>query len=75
MASDNLDRDLPWFKRLSLKVHLLICKACDLSSKQLSFIGKAANQYENHCEKEHCLCQEAKDRMQEKIAQASVKES
>ena len=38
LVSESLDRDLPWYRRLMLRFHMLICTACARYEKQLRFI-------------------------------------
>ncbi len=40
LASENLDHDLPFFKRLKLKLHLAICGACKNYQTQLEILKR-----------------------------------
>jgi len=42
LLSQGLDRKLSFRERLSLKMHLLICKTCSCYEKQLQFIARSA---------------------------------
>ncbi len=35
LLSETLDRELPWFQRLLLAIHLLLCKVCKESAQQI----------------------------------------
>lgn len=40
LASRAMDEKLPFWKSLSLKIHLLLCRSCNNFSKQLDFLRK-----------------------------------
>ncbi|MCB1937396.1 MAG: hypothetical protein KDF59_15820 [Nitrosomonas sp.] len=42
LASRAMDEKLPFWKSLSLKIHLLLCRSCDNFSKQLDFLRKVS---------------------------------
>ncbi len=35
LVSESLDRDLPWYRRLGVWFHLMMCKYCSRYSRQL----------------------------------------
>ena len=41
LFSESMERDLPLRSRVSLRLHLMMCKACDRYTTQLRFIHKA----------------------------------
>ena len=41
LSSQEMDRDLPFGERVSLRVHLAICDGCANFSKQLAFLRSA----------------------------------
>ncbi|MDI1309310.1 MAG: zf-HC2 domain-containing protein [Methylotenera sp.] len=42
LISQALDEELPLFKRMMLKVHIITCPGCAIFSRQLSIIHKIA---------------------------------
>ena len=38
LVSESLDRDLTWYRRIMLRLHIFICGACARYEKQLHFI-------------------------------------
>lgn len=40
MISEGLDRDLPWSKRLAVRMHVLMCKSCNAYRRQVKAIDK-----------------------------------
>ena len=40
--SEGMDRDLPWGMRMGLKLHLMMCKVCTATEKQLLLLRKMA---------------------------------
>lgn len=49
LASNSLDKSLPWPIRWQMKFHLLMCKSCHLYLNQIRFIQKAAAGINNRC--------------------------
>lgn len=49
LQSDALDRPLPFFQRIGLRIHLWLCAWCRRYGKQIRFLRTAARQ----CEEEH----------------------
>jgi len=45
MISDSLDRQLPRRQRITLKMHLFMCKFCSRARQQMLFITKAIRHY------------------------------
>ncbi len=72
VVSESLDRKLPFFQRMGLRMHLLMCKLCAENRKQFRFLREAMN----HCEKhgkdlESCttLTPEARERIKRSLSQ------
>jgi len=40
MVSESLDRRLPFFKRIGIRMHLLMCKFCSRFRRQLLLLAK-----------------------------------
>ena len=38
LVSESLDHELPWYRRLFLRLHLFICGACARYEQQMKFI-------------------------------------
>ena len=66
LASNSLDTTLSWSEKWQMKLHLLICKACQRYLQQLRFIHKASKALEAHY-KDMTLSIEAKNRIREKL--------
>jgi len=47
LQSDALDRQLPFFRRLGLSLHLLVCKWCRRYGRQIAFLRTVAHKCEN----------------------------
>lgn len=41
LVSQSLDERLPWYQRLQVRLHLLLCSACTQFERQVSFIRHA----------------------------------
>ncbi len=41
MVSESLDRKLPLYQRIGVRIHLLMCKFCSRFKKQLLFLREA----------------------------------
>ena len=44
LASEAMDRDLSWWERVCMKMHLWVCKNCQRYVKHLAFLRKAAGE-------------------------------
>jgi hypothetical protein len=44
LMSEDLDRKLPFGRRVALRVHLAICDGCTNFGKQLAFLRKAVQE-------------------------------
>jgi hypothetical protein len=44
------DRPLPWGRRLALRLHLVICKACPRFQRQVLTMRNAMKQWRNYTE-------------------------
>jgi hypothetical protein len=47
IVSESLDGKLPLHKRLSVRFHLLMCKACQQMVRQMELLRAAARHYES----------------------------
>ena len=47
IVSESLDGKLPLHKRLSVRFHLLMCKACQRMVRQMELLRAAARRYES----------------------------
>ncbi|MEQ1600569.1 MAG: zf-HC2 domain-containing protein [Methylophilaceae bacterium] len=68
LASQAMDTALPFGKRLSLKLHLMMCHGCSNFTHQMAFLRKAAKHWDDsgHAESLH-LSNEARKRIQEAL--------
>lgn len=66
LASDSLDKELPLAKRLSLKLHLMLCASCREGMTMLKTIRKKADdccQSEKQLAPAECLSEESRSRI------------
>lgn len=66
LVSESLDRRLPFFKRLLLRVHLRMCKYCHRFERQLvqmRAISRHINQHLNTLDTPESLSDEARERI------------
>lgn len=45
LVSESLDRDLPFWQRLQVRMHLLMCRFCSRFRKQILFLRDAARHF------------------------------
>ena len=66
LMSQAMDTPLPFGKRMSLKLHLIMCDGCSNFLSQISFLHKAARHLDKsgHCESMH-LSDVARKRIRE----------
>ena len=75
IVSESQDGQLPWRKRLRVRAHLLMCKACQRMVLQMEFLRTAARRYGStgedalHPEQE-TLSKEASARILTRLQQA-----
>ncbi|ALP51855.1 hypothetical protein Tel_01150 [Candidatus Tenderia electrophaga] len=71
MASQRLDRALALHQRLSLKMHLLMCKYCRNYAGQLAFLHRASPQLQAYIESRDdvSLTAEQKQRLRQALQQ------
>ena len=72
-VSDSMDRDLPLFHRLGIRIHLLMCKLCSRYRRQLLLIRDAIQLYALHGEDKDIsvtLPPESKDRIKQVLDKA-----
>ena len=58
IVSESLDEKLPLHKRLSVRLHLLMCKACQRMVRQMELLRAAAHRYESGKDKKSLPDQE-----------------
>jgi hypothetical protein len=66
LVSESLDRKLPFFQRIGVRIHFLMCKLCPEAKKQMLFIRTAMRSLtleSSGLESEGSLSQETRDRM------------
>lgn len=73
LVSQSLDRRLTWVEVLQLKLHLLICRACQQFNRQLHLLRLAFSHKVKHIEDDHTihLPLEAKARIKLELKKAS----
>ena len=72
LISAGLDRDLKWHERLKIRGHFLICRMCEVHSRQIQFLHKAVksmfeDEHEEDLEESVRLDDETKQRMKERL--------
>lgn len=71
LTSQDMDASLPWYTRLEMKAHLLMCKTCSRYAQQLQFMNKVLGAFEAYAPTENChLSDDAKQRIAKKMHQA-----
>ncbi len=74
MVSESMDRDLLLRERLGVKIHLMMCKACQRMAMQMKLL-RAASRYSGTAEgddtspgQEETLSKEARNRILKQLA-------
>lgn len=69
LVSQSLDRPLSFGQRLSLRLHLLICKMCHQYAHQLRFLQRVARHLPEHLDESEAprLSDAAKQRIRRKL--------
>ena len=72
LISQSMDTELPWHRRLAMRVHLLYCVWCRRYAAQLKFLRSAAKQLpsEGSVSASQKLSEEAKQQMRERLQNA-----
>ncbi len=75
LVSESLDRDLSLHERLSVKIHLLMCKACQRMARQMELLRAASHRYGSvekgeSFPKQETLSKEASARILERLRHA-----
>lgn len=73
LISDAMDRNLPWHKRLSIRLHVSMCKFCRRYEKQLHLLHEGVGHYAN-TEKnivEKSLSPAAKDKLEKALGNSA----
>lgn len=76
LLSDSLDMKLPLRQRVSLRIHLLMCKLCPRFERQLRFLKDSFTQYRMEAEAENffiadSLSEHARGRIRRALAGGS----
>jgi len=50
LLSESLDRNLPLYQRMGMRIHLMMCKFCSRYKEQLLFLRKTARLYSENSE-------------------------
>lgn len=50
LVSESLDHKLPFYQRLGIRIHLMMCKFCSRYKEQLLFLRKTAQLYSESSE-------------------------
>jgi hypothetical protein len=50
LLSESLDRNLPLYQRMGMRIHLMMCKFCSRYKEQLLFLRKTARLYSESSE-------------------------
>ena len=73
IASQSLDRDLPFWTRFNLRVHLMMCNMCSSYVNQLKVIRSSMNNYTDKVSNNLKLSRDAQKRIQAKLEQSNKK--
>jgi hypothetical protein len=57
MLSESLDRKLPFYQRIGMRIHLVMCKFCSRYQEQLFFLRKTAHLISESSEKSNISIQ------------------
>ncbi len=73
LISQQLDRKLSVIQRLSLRLHLFICKNCTNFTQQMQLFRKIGPKLEQHIDHhcDDCLSDAAKNKIKQRIAEAN----
>jgi len=71
-VSESLDRQLPFWQRIQVRLHLLMCRFCSRFRKQVLFLRDAAHRYLSASEETETtpgsgLSPEARDRIKKSL--------
>jgi len=76
MVSESLDRKLPLYQRIGIRIHLLMCKFCSRFKKQLQFLRETIRlhvELDKDTELSTKLPPEARERIKKSIQNNSFK--
>lgn len=75
LISESLDRRLPLGRRISLRIHLLMCKLCPRFLRQMLLLKKASDHYKKEIEEDssYSLSINARERIKSLLATDSEK--
>lgn len=68
LISQSQDRQLPWYQRLRVRLHVLMCRACGRFRRQMLFLREALRHWRGAVENEDAasepvLSEEARERI------------
>ena len=67
LISQSLDRELPLWARMSVRMHVAMCRMCANYMKQLKLLHSSISSIETTAEDNLSLSSEARNRIREKI--------
>jgi hypothetical protein len=70
LLSEGRDRRLPWRTRISLRLHMLVCKMCQIYGAQFNALGRVCREAGARAEDEcpACLPEERKRQMKDALS-------
>lgn len=73
LVSQSMDEQLPWYRRLAVRVHLLYCVWCRRYASQVQFLRKAARELAPQPDDKTPakLSDEAKDQIRQNLRRAA----
>ncbi len=74
LASEKLDRDLSFWQRLSLRLHVLMCQACSRYGGQIAMLDRAVGEhyrYDQPGENAPSLTEETRGRIKASLRTAA----
>jgi len=77
LLSQSMDAQLPWHRRLLIRLHLLYCVWCGRYAAQLKFLRKATQQLAQGMDEptSERLSPEARERIRQRLRQAQEESS
>ena len=72
LVSESLDRELPLYQRIGLRIHLLMCKFCGRYRKQLLILRETIRShamYDEEADSSVSLTPESRKRMKEALTE------
>jgi hypothetical protein len=72
MVSESMDRNLPFFQRMGMRIHLLMCRLCAENRRQFLILRKLMRHCDEHgedIESSATLTPEARERVKRSLCQ------